>query len=88
MVDGWRIERSFDVSFACEGDSDGRILRFCAVGCEKKAILAGILIFEVNSAPFRSIFAALISGGMLGIDSVQLFDGVWLDIIVVTDVVV
>ena len=35
-----------------------------------KAILAGILIFEVNSAPFRSIFAVLISGGMLGIDSV------------------
>ena len=36
----------------------------------KRAILVGILIFEVNSAPFRSIFAVLISGGMLGIDSV------------------
>ena len=55
---------SFDVGFACEVDSDGRIFVFCAVYVGNESITAAILIFKVNSAAFRMIFAVLISGEM------------------------
>ena len=48
----------------------------CAVVVRNEAIMAAILICKVNSAAFRLIFAALISGRMRGIDCVCLFDDV------------
>ena len=41
-----------------------------------EAIMAAILISKVNSAAFREIFAALISGGLRGIDCVCCFGDV------------
>ena len=39
-----------------------------------EAIMAAILISKVNSAAFREIFAALISGGLRDIDCVCLLE--------------
>ena len=47
-----------------EVDSDGRIFVVCGVCVGNESIMAAILIFKVNSAAFRMIFTALISGEM------------------------
>ena len=60
----------------------------CAVGVRNETVMAAILICKVNSAAFRLIFAALISGRMRGIDCVCLFGDIWFDVIVIDDVIV